>query len=62
MKTIFDRMLDIIDVDWIVDNPQEAYELIQGLTHELKARKDCIQVQRKKELMLMSMIEELRDT
>jgi len=57
MKNLFDRMLDVIDVDWIEENPMETYELIEGIVHELKARKDVIKLQREELLLLKAMLE-----
>lgn len=57
MKPKFERMLDVIDVDFVEDNPEMVVELIDALVHELNARKDVIQLQREELLLLKAMIE-----
>ena len=57
MKDKFQRMLDVIDVDFVEDNPEMVVELIDALVHELNARKDVIQLQREELLLLKAMIE-----
>ena len=53
----FQRMLDVLDVDFVEDNPEMVVELIDALVHELNARKDVIQLQREELLLLKAMIE-----
>lgn len=57
MKAKFERMLDVLDVDFVEDNPEMVVELIDALVHELNARKDVIQLQREELLLLKAMIE-----
>lgn len=57
MKDKFQRMLEIMDVDFVEDNPEMVVELIDALVHELNARKDIIQLQREELLLLKAMIE-----
>lgn len=57
MKPKFERMLDVLDVDFVEDNPEMVVELIDALVHELNARKDVIQLQREELLLLKAMVE-----
>lgn len=57
MKGKFERMLDVLDVDFVEDNPEMVVELIDALVHELNARKDVIQLQREELLLLKAMVE-----
>lgn len=57
MKAKFERMLDVIDIDFVEDNPEMVVELIDALVHELNARKDVIQLQREELLLCRAMIE-----
>jgi hypothetical protein len=57
MKAKFERMLDVLDVDFVEDNPEMVVELIDALVHELNARKDVIQLQREELLLLKAMVE-----
>lgn len=57
MKAKFERMLDVIDIDFVEDNPEMVVELIDALVHELNARKDVIQLQREELLLLKAMVE-----
>ena len=49
-------LLDTIDVDWIEENPDVAYELIEGLIKELYHYKDVIETQRESLLLAKAMI------
>ena len=57
MRDKFQRMLEIMDVDFVEDNPEMVVELFDALVHELNARKDIIQLQREELLLLKAMIE-----
>lgn len=61
MKGIYQRMLDIMDADFIEDNPDVVLELINALVHELDARKDVIQLQREELLLCRAMLETKTD-
>lgn len=49
-------LLDTIDVDWVEENPDVAYELIEGLIKELYHHKDVIETQRESLLLAKAMI------
>ena len=49
-------LLDTIDVDWVEENPDVAYELIEGLIKELYHHKDVIDMQRESLLLAKAMI------
>lgn len=51
------KLLDVIDVDWIEDNPIETRELIEALVKELRHYKDVVQLQREELMLLKSMVE-----
>lgn len=38
-----EKLIKLIDTQWIEENPDSALELVQCLWHELKFRKDYIQ-------------------
>ena len=49
------QLLTIIDADWIKENPDTAYELIEALIVEYYNMKDYIQTQREELLLLKAM-------
>ena len=53
-----EELFNVIDVDWVRDNPEEAFLLIQLGKKELDNRKDVIEKQRNKELLLRAIIED----
>lgn len=50
------KLLDVIDVDWIEENPIETRELIEALVKELRHYKDVVQLQREELMLLKSMV------
>lgn len=56
-----DKLVQIMDVDYIEENPYDAYKLIQWLYGELNHRYDVIQLQREELLLCRAMIESSRD-
>ena len=57
----FKELLDIIDSDWIKENPESALELVQCLWHELKQRKDYIESLNNKLLLQAALMEGMKD-
>lgn len=55
-----EHLLTIIDVDWIKDYPDTAFELIECLISEYYDMKDYIESQREKMLLSAVMIESLK--
>lgn len=51
------QLISIMDMDYVKENPKDAYNLIQWLYGELKHRYDVIQLQREELLLLKAMIE-----
>ena len=49
------QLLTIIDADYIKDNPDTAYELIEALIVEYYQMKDVIKYQREQLLLLSAM-------
>ena len=49
------QLLTIIDKDYIKDNPDTAYELIEALIVEYYQMKDVIEMQREELLLLKAM-------
>lgn len=54
------RLLDIIDADWIEENPATAYELIQGLVSDIRHYKDAIEVQNESLMLAKALLEQMK--
>jgi hypothetical protein len=55
------KLIEVMNVDYVKDNPNDAYKLIQWLYGELNHRYDVIQLQREELLLCRAMIESDRD-
>jgi len=53
----YEEIINMIDTDWIEENPYETKQLIDALVHELECRKDVIQLQIEELLLCKAMIE-----
>ena len=54
------KLISIMDVDYIEENPYDAYKLIQWMYSELSHRYDVIQMQRETLMLSKAIIEELK--
>lgn len=54
-------IINMIDTDWIEQNPYETKQLIDALVHELECRKDVIQLQREELMLCKAMIEGMKE-
>lgn len=52
MKEQFVRLLDIIDTEWIKEEPDTAMQLIEALISDVRHYKEVVEMQR--ELLLLS--------
>ena len=52
MTEKFTKLLDIIDVDWIEEDPEAAMQLIEGLISDVRHYKEVVEMQR--ELLLLT--------
>ena len=55
-KNRLQDLLDIIDLDWVVDNCDEAYDLIEALIKENRHMRDYIEVLHEKMLLAAAVI------
>ncbi len=56
-----ENLLKVIDLDWIKENAEEAYELMMLGKKELDNRKEVIETQREMLLMSRVLLEEYKD-
>lgn len=54
------KLLSIMDVDYIEENPYDAWKLMQWMYSELTHRYDVIQMQRETLMLSKAIIEELK--
>ena len=52
MTEKFTKLLDIIDVDWVEEDPGTAMELIEALISDIRHYKEVVEMQR--ELLLLT--------
>lgn len=52
MTEKFTKLLDIIDVDWIEEDPATAMQLIEALISDVRHYKEAVEMQR--ELLLLT--------
>lgn len=57
----FRDIINMIDTDWIEQNPYETKQLIDALVHELECRKDVIQLQREELMLANALIEGMKE-
>lgn len=57
----FREIINMIDTDWIEENPYETKQLIDVLVHELECRKDVIQLQREELMLANALIEGMKE-
>ena len=57
----YTTIMDMIDTDWIEENPYTAYELITWMRDELRRRKDVIDTYRAGSLLANAIIESLKE-
>lgn len=50
-----EKLMSVMDVDFIAENPDKAYKLMQWMYAELNNRYDVIQIQRQKLLLTAAM-------
>lgn len=53
----YEEIINIIDTDWIEDNPYECKQLIDTLVYELECRNDVIELQREELILCKAIIE-----
>lgn len=56
----FKKLLDIIDTDWIKENPDTALTLIEALIKDIRNYKNVVEVQSKKLLLTTAIIESMK--
>ena len=52
MTEKFTKLLDIIDVDWVEEDPEAAMQLIEALISDVRHYKEVVEMQR--ELLLLT--------
>lgn len=60
MKKGLEKLLDLIDVEWIRENPDTALELVQILYNENNRRKYYIELLNKKILLGAALLEGMK--
>lgn len=58
MTEKFTKLLDIIDVDWIEEDPGTAMELIEGLISDIRHYKEVVEMQRELLLLTKAILED----
>lgn len=58
MTEKFTKLLDIIDVDWIEEDPGTAMELIEGLISDVRHYKEVVEMQRELLLLTKAILED----
>ncbi len=53
----YKEIIDMIDTDWIEENPYETKQLIDELVKEIEHSNDTIQLQREELMLCKAMIE-----
>ncbi len=57
MKETFTKLLDIIDAEWIKENPDTAYTLIEALIKDVRHYKDAMETQRELNLLTKALLQ-----
>lgn len=55
------ELMEIIDLDWIEENPGSAYELMEWMYRELQHRKDVIEMDREALLLANVLLQKYKD-
>lgn len=58
MTEKFTKLLDIIDVDWVEEDPGTAMELIEALISDIRHYKGVVEMQRELLLLTKAMLED----
>ena len=58
MTEKFTKLLDIIDVDWIEEDPGTAMELIEALISDIRHYKGVVEMQRELLLLTKAILED----
>ena len=58
MTEKFTKLLDIIDVDWIEEDPGTAMELIEALISDIRHYKGVVEMQRELLLLTKALLED----
>ena len=58
MTEKFTKLLDIIDVDWVEEDPEAAMQLIEGLISDIRHYKEVIEMQRELLLLTKAILED----
>lgn len=57
MKDTFKKLLDIIDTEWIKENPDTAYTLIEALIKDVRHYRDAMETQRELNLLTKALLQ-----
>lgn len=57
MKETFTKLLDIIDAEWIKENPDTAYTLIEALVKDVRHYKDAMETQKELNLLTKALLQ-----
>ena len=60
MKETFTKLLEIIDPEWIKENPETTYTLIEALVKDVRHYRDAIETQREINLLNQAWIQSLK--
>ena len=60
MKETFTKLLEIIDPEWIKENPETAYTLIEALIKDVRHYRDAMETQREINLLNQAWIQSLK--
>lgn len=58
MTEKFTKLLDIIDVDWVEEDPEAAMQLIEGLISDIRHYKGVVEMQRELLLLTKAILED----
>lgn len=59
MENRFDKLLEVIDADFIRENPDTIYDLIAGLIKDIRNYKDCLETYKQINMLDKAWIQEL---
>lgn len=57
MKETFTKLLEIIDPEWIKENPETAYTLIEALVKDVRHYRDAMETQREINLLTKAILQ-----
>ena len=57
MKETFIKLLEIIDPEWIKENPDTAYTLIEALIKDVRHYRDAMETQRELNLLTKALLQ-----